>query len=70
MRSNLSLSIRSFATSSQSCYTTYGLPVSKMRITSLGLHNLFITLSGRFDFTNARLVCVALLYHRQQSVIQ
>ncbi|EME3603731.1 hypothetical protein ACQIR8_004312 [Yersinia enterocolitica] len=34
---------RSFATSSQSCYTTYGLPVSKMWITSLGLHNLVIS---------------------------
>ncbi|WP_227731589.1 hypothetical protein [Yersinia proxima] len=32
--------------SSRRCYTTYGLPVSKMWITSLGLHNLVITLSG------------------------
>ncbi|CNJ45528.1 hypothetical protein [Yersinia mollaretii] len=35
--------VRSFATSSQSCCTTYGLPVSKMWTTSLGLHNLVIS---------------------------
>ncbi|EOU3145699.1 hypothetical protein AB8884_04245 [Yersinia enterocolitica] len=35
--------VRSFATSSQSCSATYGLPVSKMWITSLGLHNLVIS---------------------------
>ncbi|EPA9245250.1 hypothetical protein ACQ8FT_004072 [Yersinia enterocolitica] len=64
--------------SSRRCYTTYGLPVSKngpvkQAITSIERSYLFLIggiLSGRFDFPNACLICVALLYHRQQGVIQ
>ncbi|ENR1383136.1 hypothetical protein ACETT8_004561 [Yersinia enterocolitica] len=63
---------------SRRCYTTYGLPVSKngpvkQAITSIERSYLFLVggiLSGRFDLPNARLICVALLYDRQQGVIQ
>ncbi|EKN4883252.1 hypothetical protein [Yersinia enterocolitica] len=49
----MSLSIRSFATSSQSCYTTYGLPVSKngpvkQAITSIERSYLFLVGGNSF----------------------